>query len=159
MQENSASKVMSIYWNIILTIAVLPGFAFPQTNEHWRDVERLKPGTRIDVIHGNLARTSGAIDHVTAEGITLRLASGDSFIARAAVKRVSTVSMTRKRRALIGTAVGGGAMAIVSLIAARSGDYDLRHDYVVGAATVLGAGIGAGVGALTGGPRTIYRAP
>lgn len=81
------------------------------------------------------------------------------MIAKTDVVRVSLVKSGRKRRALLGLALGAGAGAAALALAAQAGDIDIRRDLIAGAGAVAGGGIGAPVGASTGGPATIYRRP
>jgi len=125
----------------------------------WNSVSGLKAGTRIEVVHGNFKRSTGALTGATPDGITLTTGAGEVMVSRAEVKRISTASLSRKKRTLIGLAVGSGGMAIAAAIGAQAGDIDIRRDVVVGAAALAGGSVGAAIGAISGGPRTLYRAP
>lgn len=124
----------------------------------WAAVARIVPGTPVEVISGQLQRTSGRILRATADEIAVETGQGASVIARPAVRRVSLLRGSRQRRVLLGTAIGAAVGAAALSIWAGAGDIDIRRDYVVGAGLAVGAAAGAGVGAATAGPVTIYRA-
>lgn len=123
----------------------------------WSRVVALPTGARVEVIHSGLKRSQGELVRVSDSEIAVRSDAGSTTITRAEVRRVTVNSRSRKRRALIGLAIGAGVGALVTVGAARSGDIDIRRDYVAGAGAVVGAGAGAAIGAATGGPVTVYR--
>lgn len=125
----------------------------------WDALAQLPAGATVEVIHGGLKRASGTLVEATSEGITVRTADGINVIARNDVRRVSVMRKSRKKRALLGAAMGAGVGALALALGANSGDIDIRRDIVVGAGAAAGADLGAAVGAATGGPETIYRAP
>ena len=125
----------------------------------WSAVNAVASGTRMEIVHGSLKRSSGTMVSSTGDSVTLATEAGTSVIPRGEVKRASIIRHSRKKRILIGMAIGAGAGAAIMAIGAQAGDIDLRYDYLMGAGAALGGGIGAGVGSVVGGPLTIYRAP
>jgi hypothetical protein len=125
----------------------------------WNAVTQAPRGALVEVIHGGLKRATGVLMEATAESVTIRTDAGSSSFARANVRRLSIVKKSRKKRALLGAAIGAGAGAAAMALSANVGDIDIRRDIVVGVGAALGAAAGAGFGALSGGPETIYRAP
>ena len=143
--------------HLLLTFGML--YASLTYAQDWSSVSRLAGGTPVEVIHGNLKRAQGTLAGATADSITLRTDTGDATIPRTDVKRVSVRSASRSKRALIGAAIGSVALGAVAAIGAHTGDIDIRRDLVFGAGALAGAAGGAGIGAATSGPQTIYRAP
>jgi hypothetical protein len=114
-------------------------------------------GTAVEVIHGALKRSNGHLAGVTEESLTVETGNGLSVIARTEVVRMSVLSRSRGKHALIGMAIGAAAGAVIAAAAVKSNDIDIRHDLIIGVPAALGGGIGAGIGAATGGPETVYR--
>ncbi|MFN0100734.1 MAG: hypothetical protein ACKV2U_01455 [Bryobacteraceae bacterium] len=142
---------------MILTLGLQIGPA-AESND-WSRVAGLRAGTPVEVIHGSMKRAAGTVTEANDSGIGIETRNGTVSILRAETKRVTITTHSRKKRALIGMAIGAGAGAAAMTIAAKTADIDLRHDWIAAAGAVLGGAAGAGVGALTGGPVTIYRAP
>jgi len=69
-----------------------------------------------------------------SRSLTIRTASGTSVIPSAAVQRVSVTRHSRKKRTLIGMAIGAGVGAAGMAIGAHAGDADLRYDYLLAVA-------------------------
>ena len=144
---------------LILLCVCFGLFAQTGTGDDWSRVTRLQPGTRVDVIHKQLKSVSGDFVSATDLEIVVRTGAGTEAVRREDTMRVSAHTRSRKKRALIGMAVGAGAGAIVAIAAASSGDVDLRYSYIGAAGALLGGGAGAAIGAVSGGPVTVYRAP
>ena len=125
----------------------------------WGKVFAVAPGAKVEVVHGNLQRAVGAFVEATDDSVTVSSASGTSTIARADVRRFTIQNKSRKKRTLMGLAIGAAAGAAALAIGANSGDIDIRRDWVVAAGALTGGGLGAAAGAFSGGPETIYRAP
>jgi len=69
--------------------------------QDWKSVTGLGAGTR------GLKRSTGTFTTATADGITLANDGGGVTVSRSEARRVSTASMSRKKRTLIGLAIGG----------------------------------------------------
>lgn len=125
----------------------------------WEAVNAIAAGTRIEIVHGALKRSNGTMVSCTDTAVTIETGAGTTVIPRSEVKRASVIRHSRKKRTLVGMAIGAGAGAAIMAIGAQAGDIDLRYDYLIGGGAVLGGAIGAGVGSLVGGPVTVYRTP
>ena len=125
----------------------------------WDRVAALPPGTRVEVIHGSLKRLQGQVVRSSPADITVQGSANPETVAKADVVRVSTMEKSRRKRALLGLAIGAAAGAAVFVASANAGDVDIRRDLIAGAGGAAGGGVGALVGAATGGPKTIYRRP
>jgi hypothetical protein len=139
-------------------LASASGAPLAGDSSDWDALSRLDSGTRVEVIHGNLQRTQGTLSLITADELTIQTESGLQTLPRADIRRVSVPAKSKKKRILMSMAIGAAAGAAVTYLGAESGDIDIRRDYVVGAGLAAGAAAGAGIGALTVGPKTIYRA-
>ena len=117
----------------------------------------LHVGTRVEVTHNRLNRSQVALVHVTDSEIIIGGDAGSTTIARAEVMRVTVTTRSRRHRALLGLAIGAGVGALAMLASAKSGDIDIRRDYLAGGGAIVGAGAGAAIGAATAGPVTVYR--
>lgn len=142
-----------------VALLALGASAILPAQSEWSKVVAIAPGAKVEVIHGNLQRVSGTFVAANDDGVTVSTESGNRGIARNEVRRLSLQHKSRKKRTLIGLGLGAAAGAAALAIGATSGDIDIRRDLVVSAGALAGGGLGAAVGALSGGPETIYRAP
>ncbi len=93
----------------------------------------------------------GRLSDVTDEGIHLRSGSDEFSLARNEVIQVYELrKKARKRSALIGTAVGGGAGAIIGAASSSSCGFEFGAPCHRVRGAAVGAVAGAAVGALTG---------
>lgn len=144
----------------ILTLFAIGVSLFADSSDAngWRRVTAIPSGTKVEVIHGALKSVTGEMVSANDAEITIRSGSGTASIARVDVLRVTTHSHSRKKRALIGMAIGAGAGALAAVAGGNKGDIDVRRSYIGGGGALLGAGAGAAIGAISGGPLTLYRA-
>jgi uncharacterized protein YcfJ len=142
---------------ILMLAAMAATAGWSADPDSWDAVTRIPAGASVEVIHSGLERTEGSFANATGEAIVVSSASGAVRIARGDVRRVSVRGASRKKRALLGAAIGAGLGAAAFAIGAHSGDIDIRRDLVTGAGAVAGGGIGAALGAATGGLKTVYR--
>jgi hypothetical protein len=144
----------------LLALALLGNAAEPKASpKDWSRVTALNSGVTVQVVHHGLKQSIGRLVAATSDELHLDTPSGPLQLARTDVRRVSVRQKSRKKRTLIGAALGAGAGAAIFAIGASSGDIDLRRDIVAVAGAALGAGVGAAIGAATGGLTTVYRAP
>jgi len=138
-----------------LTLAIVPAHA------DWRNLEQTASGTmlRVRLRSGELLK--GRMQSVTAERLSLAVKDGGTReTSRDSITRVTRKSRTKG--ALWGAMIGFGCAAPFGAFAGPyiadwgnpSTDVRLRHAAGWG---MFGAGIGAGIGALTGKSATIYR--
>lgn len=123
----------------------------------WSRVAGLAAGTRVEVIHGNLKRLQGSVVAASSGDITVQTRDTRETVGKGDVLRISIAEGSRKKRALLGMALGAAAGGVALAAGAQAGDIDIRRDVMAGAGAAAGGGIGALIGAATGGPRTIYR--
>ncbi|MBX9602949.1 MAG: hypothetical protein K2X35_18235 [Bryobacteraceae bacterium] len=150
-------KLMKFFTLVLFTLGIAAA-AEPEVTT-WDRVTALRPGTKVEVIHGNLKRLQGQVVRTSAADITVQGSATPETVAKVDVVRVSTIENSRKKRALLGLAIGAAAGAAAFVVGANAGDVDIRRDLIAGAGGAAGGGVGALVGAATGGPKTIYRRP
>lgn len=141
---------------------VLASAALGADPSDWANVQSLHAGDRVGVVRRNQPPAEGELAAATATGIQLRTDGGRSIeIERDSVLSVyRRPALTRKKRILIGLAVGAAAGgAIAAGIGNRSNGEGFFNGKSQGAAVGLaiggGAGIGAAIAAVTGGDRRI----
>lgn len=146
-------------------IAVLLALAVPSVlpaqtkNTDWQNLNRLRPGEKIQVVDMNKNKHSGAFSSFTDQAITLHTQSGDETIQRANVLRVRGRSH-RLRNVIIAGGVGAGAGAGIGYGAnsCTKGCFGLGKGTTAGIAAALGFIGGAAVGAFIPSHETVYRA-
>jgi hypothetical protein len=126
----------------------------------WTNLESLRPGDRIGVIQTNQRRIEGKFQSASDSEITLDT-GGKVSVQKTDVVRVYRKGMSRTKKILIGTAAGlaaGGAIA-AGVYQGSSNEGFFSNGAATWLTVASGAGVGAGIGALTGsGYRTVYRA-
>ena len=151
-------------WRIslaILLLGLIPAIVAGRVGEDsWENLRQLRAGQKIEVVDMNLKMWGGTLLSVSDEVIVLGAPKGDVSVKRADVLRVSLKEHSRRgRNAAIGMGIGAGAGIPFSIICAK-----LAHNEggnpaacIAGSEAVF-SGIGAGIGALFPGYKTIYRA-
>ena len=141
---------------ILLGLALLPGLSGAAASD-WATLQALKPGQMIGIIQSDQKRVEGPLEQVTESAITLRT-GGEVTVPKENVIRVyRKPRANRLLRVAIGAAIGVAAGAILS---GTAGERFRNEGQDVPAAAWIGggAGMGAGVGALTGGGyQTLYQ--
>jgi len=146
---------------VMLVLTLLPGMGFARGEEaQWENLKGLKVGQRIEVIDMKLRSLKGTFVSVSEEAISLQVGNNNVSVERPNVFRVSDRENSRRgRNALIGLAIGAGAVAPFAIIGGVicSNEGGNCADVIV-PALAAGAGAGAGLGAAVTSYRTIYRA-
>lgn len=146
---------------MLAALLALPALG-ADTNTDWTHVETLHRGTRIGVVQADQKRVEGRFDSATASAIALD-SGGMLSIEKDNVIRVYKSGTSRKKRMLIGAAVGLAAGATVAVtVSPRLNNEGFFGGANGGAGAVAavggGAGIGLAVGGLSGnGYQTIYQ--
>ena len=120
----------------------------------WAKVEQLRPGQTIRVQCSDQRTWTGRLVGVSTETLTLSVDGTERKIARSDVLRADVRS--RARSALIGLGIGAGAGVGVGF-AAGSDLKSSEKTTAVGLGVVLVAPVGAVIGALLPGWKTVYR--
>ena len=125
-------------------------------DSEWTVVESLRPGDRIGIIQSNQKRVEGEFRNATETGVTIQ-ADRDITVGKDDVVRIyRRPHVSRSMRALIGAAVGLASGAVVNATAGER--FRNEGGDITAGALLGGAGIGAGIGAVTGGGyHTVYR--
>ena len=125
----------------------------------WNQVETLPAETKIQVVKRDKKSLHGEFVRADAKEIVLNSAGQSVTVPQAEVVRVSR-SAGRARNAIIGTAIGVGAAAVVGgFLRTRLNNETGNGDQALAVALAAGAGAGAGIGASMIHFETIYRAP
>ena len=139
----------------LISVLTLPAFA--GDSKLWSNLEGLEPGERIGIIQSDEKRIEGWFEGFSESTISLRT---NQFLTlpRDTVVRVYRRPRTKRTiRALIGGAIG----ALAGVLLTRTVGDRFRNEGrdVLAVAWITGAaGIGAGIGALTGGGyQTVYQ--
>jgi len=143
-----------------LFLAVAPGLGYARAGEeNWENLKQLQVGQKIEVVDMALKSLTGTFVSFSDEAISLRIRKNDFTVRRPDVLRVSLHGNKRPRNTLIGAAIGVGAgAAIAGLLGKNECPGSQNCTTVEGASIAVGGGIGAGLGALSAGDQTIYRA-
>ena len=144
-----------LLWGLFLLV-LLPGLGLAQTGQaSWDNLRRLGVGEKIEVVDMKLKSFRGTFVSFSPEAISLRVGSDEVAVQRADVLRVTSRERTRRgRNALIGLAIGaaGGLATGLGIMEREPG-----YAGAVAGTTILGAVVGAGLGAPFPGYQTIYR--
>ena len=136
---------------MLLRFLLISTVAFAQTDT-WVLMRGIYPGQDTHVHTRDGRKHKGRFISASDDSVVIRTNKGDAAHAKKDISKVSVrTAGSRWRNAAIGAAIAGGSMGG---LAANASDGD--GDFI--AAVVFGYGlIGAGVGALFPGYKTIYR--
>jgi hypothetical protein len=140
---------------IVTVIITLPAFA--DDRSPWSNLGRVEQGARIGIILSDQKRIEGQFQGFTDSDISLRTDQVITLARDNVVRVYRRPRLNRTKRALIGAAIGVVAGVLLTKTA---GDRFRNEGQDVPAASWIGgaAGIGAGIGAITGGGyQTVYR--
>jgi hypothetical protein len=140
---------------VMLVVSTAQGvsvFAQAQGGQPWDAVTQLAPGQRVMVEVGGRRRLEGAFVSAVENGIVLRAEDRDIAYSRADIRRVGVRGSSKRLR---NTLLGAAAGALGGLLVASAGGGKSERGFVNGVNSLLGLGIGAGVGAMV--PADPYR--
>jgi len=139
---------------VLLIAFAWPGLA--ADTSQWTNVQGLRAGDRIGIIQSDQKRIDGRFQSGTETGITLD-ADREITVPKENVVRVyRRARVSRPMRALIGGAIGLAGGAIVNATAGER--FRNEGGDITAGALLGGSGIGAGIGAVTGGGyQTVYQ--
>lgn len=141
----------------VLLLSLAAPSSFARDNSQWTNLEVLKPGQRIGIVQSNLKRVEGRFERFTESAITLRADQEITVPQENVIRVYRKPRANRTLRAILGAGIGVAGGAILSATAGERFRNEGR-DVPAGAIIGGGAGIGAGLGALSGGGyQTIYR--
>jgi hypothetical protein len=142
---------------ILAPIVFLAASANAQDTSQWANVRTLRPGDRVGVVKSDQKRVEGRFVSVTDNAIFIRTEQEVTVAKQDTVRVYHQTGMKRLHRVLIGAGAGVAAGAILS---GTIGDRFRNEgsDPPSGAWIAGAVGVGAVVGALTGGGyHEIYR--
>jgi hypothetical protein len=144
---------------VVAALCTVAPFA-AATDADWENLRTLRSGQQIEVVQMDLKSFSGRLLKMSDDGIRVLVKKDERVVARADVFRVGVRRGARRARNIgIGLGVGAalGAAAGRGLLAATEGSD--AAGAVLGTTTIIGAGLGGGLGAIQAGYKTIYRSP
>ncbi len=135
---------------IPVAMAVLAGTAVAAEKPvgTWADVQKIEAGTAVEVMQADSVRLRGRLLSVTEDGIVLRVGEADRNFARGTLRSVAVHYRKTAKGAFIGLLVG---------LALAYPNAKLQGASVAIGGMVSDTAIGAGIGALITGYRTVYR--
>jgi hypothetical protein len=148
---------MRIHGQIALMLAaVIAVPIFAADSSAWTNLGTLKPGTRIGIVQADMKRVEGSFEGFTDSGISVRTDRDVTLRKEDVVRVYRRPRVSRPVRAAVGAAIGAAGGAILNNTAGarfRNEGQDVAGAFVGG-----GVGIGAAIGALSGGGyQTVYR--
>jgi hypothetical protein len=149
---------MGIHRQIALMLAgALAGPVLAADNSAWTNLSALKPGTRIGIIQADMKRVEGHFEGFTESGISLRTDREVTLRKEEVVRVYRRPRASRPIRAAVGAAIGAAGGVILSNTVGtrfRNEGQDVSDAAYIGG----GVGIGAAIGAVSGGGyRTVYQ--
>lgn len=141
----------------LATTVLLGAIARGAEPNDWAAVQALAGGTKVEVIAADLSRRAGRFAAATGAALSIETDQGPLTLPRSDVVRVSAKRGSRRKRVLLGAAVGAGAAAALAVVTYTATDIDVRRDLILGTVGAAGAAGGAGVGAALPSFRTVYR--
>lgn len=143
-------------------LIVLASAGVAADTSDWANVQSLRAGDKIGIVRRNEPLVEGELAMATAAGIQVRADGGRTIeIAKEAVLSVyRRPALTRKKRILIGLAVGAAAGAVVAVGIGNGSNGEgffngQTRAAAIGVSMGGGAGVGAAIGAATGGGQKI----
>jgi hypothetical protein len=124
----------------------------------WEAVQRIPPGSRIEVRTRESEHLRGVFVSATEDAVVMRSKSGEESITRNAIRHVRVADPSRRmRNGLIATAIGAGAgLAIGAAVCPYCGNEGAGAKFTAPLAAI-GGGAGAAAGFLPTPYRTLYR--
>jgi len=157
VNESTAAIIRKHKLTAILIAAAFPFTALAADLAQWDNLRELRRGQRIGVVQSDLSRVEGSFEAFTDSVISLR-ADREIVVTKDKVVRVyRRPRIARGIRAAIGGAIGIVAgVVLTGTVGERYRNEGL--DVPAGWWVAGGAGVGAAVGALTGGGyKTLYQ--
>src|SRR6476646_11712003 len=141
----------------LILAAALAGPALAAGNSSWMKLSALKPGMRIGSIQSDMKRVEGLFEGFTESGISLRTDREITLRKEDVVRVYRRPRVNRPIRIAAGAAIGAVGGVILSRTAGtrfRNEGQDISDGAFIGG----GVGIGAAIGALSGGGyQTVYQ--
>lgn len=141
-------------------LLLIPVAAFAADTQNWANLESLRVGDRIGIIQSDLKRVEGQYQGSTDAGLTIHTDQNVTLPKDSVVRVYRRPHLSRKKRVLLGAAIGAGAGGAVGggLANASNNEGFFGYNGAVGVTIGGGAGVGAAIGAATGGGyHTVYQ--
>jgi hypothetical protein len=144
--------------SLALMLGAVSGISQEVVKGRWSEVTRLKPDTRTEVITLQSERVKGRFVSAAPDSVVIRTRGQERSFARPDVREIKIRSfLGRARNAGVGGASGAGAgLLLGGLFVWSTGISELAPGFLV-AATIVGGTVGASIGVLIPGYRTIYK--
>jgi len=142
----------------VLSLLLFPTFTLAQsTQDSWHNLQRLKPGQKVEIVDAKLKAYSGKFVRFTDEAITVQEGKMEAVVPRADVVRVSVRDNShRTRNMLLGAGIGGGIAIAATVIPLAASSNEGNSCGICAAGIAAGIGGGAALGMIPS-HQTIYR--
>ena len=124
----------------------------------WTDLNKLKPGQKIQLVEKNAKKHSGAFLALSETAITFTEGTSERSIQKLDVRSVKVQNKRRLRNTLIGAGLGAGTGAALGAATTPSDAFLFGKGYAAAFVGTAGAAVGATVGVLLPTHNTVYKA-
>ena len=129
--------------------------AFAADTTQWSNLQTLHSGDRIGIIQSDQKRVEGRFTRAGGSEITIDAGREITLVQSQVVRVYKRPRLTRAKWALVGAGLGLVAGAIINATAGER--FRNEGGDITAGALVSGAAVGAGIGALSGGYKTVYQ--
>jgi hypothetical protein len=141
---------------LTISLLLISCTALAADTTQWSNLQTLHPGDRIGIIQSNQKQVEGRFTRVGGSEITIDAGREITLIQNQVVRVYKRPRLTRSTWVLVGAGLGLIAGAIINATAGER--FRNEGGDITAGALLGGAGIGAGIAALSGGGnKTVYQ--